>query len=166
LADRLVEVYNLSGKSRLDQIMECFSVDVVVSNLKTRGVIQRGAQALRDSIPAEYAKLTAECAKRLYIESDDDNDPTFALDLYPAGQAPGINAVGKGNVKLDTLLLYRVRENKIDHVWIGPDKEGLAKSTKATQETVLGSKVFGLVAQVGLMLMLWSLPRISQAIFR
>lgn len=152
LADRLVEVYNLEAKNRLSQIMECFAADVTLANLKTRADVLKGSEALRDSMPSDYAKWNADCSRRLFMQAagaePSPESPTFCLDLYPAGHAPGMNAMGKGNVKLPTVLLYRVRENRIDKVWIAPDKEGLAEADRTTEQQVLGSKVYAMAAEV------------------
>jgi hypothetical protein len=149
----LVEVYNLASSQRLAQIMSCFAPSVVLSNLKTRADVLKGAEALRDSMPSDFSKWDAECTRRLYMEpassgGGENQGPTFCLDFYPAGHAPGVNAMGKGGVRLPTVLLYRVVENVIDQVWIAPDKEGLAEGDKVGEGKVRGSKIYASVAEV------------------
>lgn len=62
-----------------------------------------------------------------------------------------MNAFGKGNTKMDTMLLYQANpggksENKISRVWIAPDRDGVASRGKeggrVTEEDVVKSKVF------------------------
>ena len=69
-----------------------------------------------------------------------------------------MNAFGKGNVKMDTILLYQVNpprkmsENKISHVWIAPDREEVAsrgrEGGRVMEEDVRKSQVFKQVLAV------------------
>lgn len=155
LADRLVEVYNLSSARRFDNLADCFEPTVSLCVLKTGATVLSGVQALTASMPADYAKHTAAVTRRLFIHTDHPEDPSFALDFYPAGQGPGINAFGKGNVKMDTILLYQANagaRNKIAQVWIAPDREQVASRGRdkgpVTELSVLSSKVFPQVAAI------------------
>jgi len=129
--------------------MECFSEGVEVVNLKTGVVLLQGSQALRDSMPSDWSKWQAQCSKRVYIEGGGDGGEEggkkkadFCVDFYPGGHAPGINAMGKGGVKLPTVLVYRCSQGKvIDKVWIGPDKEGVGDKEGLKKEKVMESKV-------------------------
>lgn len=142
----------MSSSKRLDNILACFSSDVVVAVLKSGAQVLKGHEALGRAMPADYAKWQADCTRRLYIGSDNPQDPTFCLDYYPAGHGPGFNAMGKGNVKMDTALLYQAGlgpKNTIEKVWIAPDREGVASSEKEVTELgVLGSKLFPQVAAI------------------
>lgn len=123
LADRLVEVYNGRSSRRFDALADCFTPDVSLRVLKTNAAVIHGAQPLTASMPAEYAKQTAHVTRRLFITTDlPEDDPSFSLDFYPAGQGPGMNAFGKGNAKMDTILLFQANPgdtcgNKISKVF-------------------------------------------------
>lgn len=91
-------------------------------------------------MPADSSNCMAECSRRLYMESSNAEEPTFCLDFYRTGASPGINAFGKGGVKLPTVLLYRVLDNKIDHIWIAPDKEEICNARALNSEKVRNRK--------------------------
>lgn len=158
LADRLVEVYNGRSSRRFDALADCFTPDVSLRVLKTNAAVIHGAQPLTASMPAEYAKQTAHVTRRLFITTDlPEDDPSFSLDFYPAGQGPGMNAFGKGNAKMDTILLFQANPgdtcgNKISQVWIAPDREGVAsrgrEGGRVTEEDVVKSKVFRQVLEM------------------
>ena len=128
--------------------------------LKTNAAVIQGAKPLTASMPADYAKQTAIVTRRLFITTDlpEGDDPSFSLDFYPAGQGPGMNAFGKGNARMDTILLFQANpgkrsENKISQVWIAPDREGMAsrgrEGGRVTEEDVVKSKVFKQVLGAG-----------------
>jgi len=153
-----VEVYNQKSSRRFEALAECFSPDVSLCVLKTNAAVLKGAKSLTASMPADYAKHTANVTRRLFITTDlSKEDPSFSLDFYPAGQGPGMNAFGKGNVKMDTILLFQVNpgkmsENKISQVWIAPDREEVAsrgrEGGRVMEEDVRKSKVFKQVLAV------------------
>jgi hypothetical protein len=98
-----------------------------------------------------FSKREATCTRRLLILSDDPTDPSFSLDFYPAGHAPGMQAFGKGNTPLDTAILFQGApgaKNRIAQVWIAPDTKGLATAERVSELDVLSSKLFGQVAAV------------------
>lgn len=151
LADRLVEVYNTSSPRRYDHIAACFQPDVSLCVLKTGAAVIKGVERLRDSMPSDFSKREATCTRRLLILSDDPADPSFALDLYPAGHAPGMQAFGKGDTPLDTVLLFQAApgaRNRIAQVWIAPDSKGLASAERVSELDVLSSKAFAQAAAV------------------
>lgn len=65
-----------------------------------------------------------------------------------------MNAFGKGNVKMDTILLYEGgvgARNRIAQVWIAADRDEFAsggKGKEVTELSILSSKVFPQVAAV------------------
>jgi hypothetical protein len=60
----------------------------------------------------------AEAAKRVFFESSNPKDATFALDFYTVGKAPAMRSDGVSSEPAHTPLavLYRVRHNKIVQV--------------------------------------------------
>lgn len=151
-----MEVYNQKSSRRFEALAECFAPDVSLCLLKSGATVVKGVQALTASMPADYAKHTARVTRRLFITTSlPSEDPSFSMDFYPAGQGPGINAFGKGNVKLDTILVFEVKSdgrNVINQVWIAPDRDGIASRREdqgvVTELSVLSSKAFPQVAAV------------------
>ncbi len=151
LADRLVEVYNTSSPKRYDNIAACFHPDVALCVLRTGAAVIKGVARLRDSMPSDFSKREATCTRRLLLLSESPGDPSFALDFYPAGHAPGMQAFGKGDTPLDTALLFEAApgpQNKIAQVWIAPDAKGLATADRVSELDVLSSKAFAQAAAV------------------
>lgn len=146
-----MDVYNTSHPKRYDHIAACFQPDVSLCVLKSGQAVIKGVERLRDSMPSDMARREAQCTRRLLLLSDDPADPSFACDWYPAGHAPGMQAFGKGDVPLDTILLFEAApgpKNRIAQVWIAPDVKGLATAERVSELDVLSSKVFAQVAAV------------------
>ena len=67
--------------------------------------------------------------------------PTYVLDFYQAGEAPGLAAVVKGGKQADTVVLFRVSSNVITHAWLAPDRDAFAaRWSSVTEGEVLASK--------------------------
>jgi hypothetical protein len=92
-----------------------------VSNLDSGAVMERGVKKLRLLLGEEYGGK-CEAGKRVFIEGG-PSDPSFCLDMYGEGLAPGWGPKGlTADNSHAVLALYRVAQNKINHVWLCPDE--------------------------------------------
>lgn len=104
---------------------------------------------------AAESPVAIEPLQRAYVEiAGDAALPTFCLDLYPPGAAPGFTASGflsgtnKPSDAEAVAVLYRVERSRISQMWVGPAGDAAATtgdnqtSKEAPPNGLAGSKLF------------------------
>ena len=133
---------------RMDNMMSLFSSDLRVTRLETGAVVTKGASKIKKSM-AELGASKCEPSKRILIESDGADDPTLCLDMYEEAAAPGFGPKGLSSDCVDgAVVLYRVKGNQINHVWVAEDEDMLAANPKITKAGVTASDVWEKVVAV------------------
>jgi hypothetical protein len=157
LAERQAEVYNLR---RLNDFLECFSSEVCVEMLATGKLIYPNYTAFRERYACVFAKsdgkhiqaagrgaLKCEVTKRVYLEAPPLSS-TFCIDFMridnlvrPLPPAFDGSAGTAFMATASLIVLYRARGNKIVHMWVTEDKQGVGADAKASEEMVLSNEV-------------------------
>jgi hypothetical protein len=142
VADRYVEVFN-GKEGRLKSIMECVDRRTFeLCSLETGDVLVADADAFERIMAA--GSWAVEASKRLFIETENSSDPTFAIDFYAAGKAPGFGPEGVSARphQKPMVAVYKVQKSKIVKIWTAEDTEGIAGLLSATEEDVCGSDAY------------------------
>lgn len=122
LADRLIEVFSYpNSRRRKANVHECLAGNLQILDLASGDKLDEGTEAF--IVDSEW---TASASKRLYLECDRKGAPTFALDFYKAGQAPGLDVTGTSSSpnKTSLVVLYEVAHNQIQRVGDSPQIRG------------------------------------------
>eukprot|EP00746_Dinoflagellata_sp_MGD_P162481 gnl/MRDRNA2_/MRDRNA2_90060_c0_seq1.p1 gnl/MRDRNA2_/MRDRNA2_90060_c0~~gnl/MRDRNA2_/MRDRNA2_90060_c0_seq1.p1 ORF type:complete len:344 (-),score=78.92 gnl/MRDRNA2_/MRDRNA2_90060_c0_seq1:146-1177(-) len=161
VCNNLAEVYNQSipnniqkenqGKmvlKKMEEFMKLISSDCKVLDANS------GKEILRDTadISARYgcvfresgASLKVTTFKRFYYEVPHKPDPSWCLDLEKHEQLvtprPGMRLDGSlGTMPARTqhlVVLYRVKDSKVERMWIGPDKTKLGEDAYANEDVL------------------------------
>ena len=75
----------------------------------------------------------------MFLESN-KHSQTFCLDLYKPGSAPGFTSRGLGQTEAGKgkgiVVLYRVSRNRVSHIWVDEDRDGMTEREGASEEDV------------------------------
>ena len=108
-------------------------------------------------------------AKRIHIEHPlkyGGKKATFIVDLYHPGTDPGYSAVLATSQPVAVVVVTRVVEEEVTHVWVQEDKDGLTNQAKLTAEQVVNSRIFvGDILEVMIPFPLFSVTPPSFAVF-
>eukprot|EP00042_Codosiga_hollandica_P028731 m.153156 g.153156 ORF g.153156 m.153156 type:complete len:373 (+) comp52854_c0_seq1:1382-2500(+) len=138
VVEHFLEVYGGSSKLRVDQIFECVNESsVVIADLQSQDELVPNAEVVR--VLKSSSPRKAEASKRLFIESENKKDPSFALDLYLVGSVPNF---GQPSLSAPSALLYSVRRNQIEKIWVLEDTGKLAETGTLIQEALTSSPLY------------------------
>ena len=113
VVDRFLEVYSSKSKRRHDDLMDCVdSAHLSLNTLADESAPLSASSFLSDlEKPVEHK---AEASKRIFIESSNKRDPSFALDFYQPNRAPFFtSSIAPARA---CVALYLVKGNKIRKV--------------------------------------------------
>lgn len=153
VAERFVEVFGLPSKRRKESLLECLDVNVIeVVAVGNEEVLAEGKEELElhcTSVPI----WKAEAVKRLYVEGNKPADPTYCVDFYLKGQAPGWGLEGLASEaaeRSDIWVLYVVQDNKVKRVYVGDDTQRLGRKPGVSEEDIFGTDVFMKVLDIAI----------------
>lgn len=84
-------------------------------------------------------------AKTIHIEHPlryGGKKATFIVDLYHTGTDPGYSTVLETSGPVGLVVVTRVVEGEVTHVWVEEDKDSLANEARLTAEQVVNSRIF------------------------
>lgn len=83
-------------------------------------------------------------ALRLFLESDKPGAPSYSIDWYVAGRAPGLGPSGLAppTERGAAVIVYKSLAGQLTCVWVGPDDSRLSSATDCTEEQAKESKEF------------------------
>lgn len=140
VVEHFLEVYQSASRRRIDELLECFDLKrVCVRDLEQQSELTSSSQ-LKDLLSAANPQKSMP-TKRLFFESKNSKDSTFALDFYAASSCPSIVSE---RLEGPNAVLYRVNRNRIDQIWIIRDQWKLTDDADATQEIVTASPLYEL----------------------
>jgi hypothetical protein len=162
----------LRAEVKLDALLECFHQHATVQPLHGKAPLGRrvavatGGPQLRAALEAaatatlaaagsgSAARAAAGPQQRAYVEMAGGADaalPTFCLDVYPPGAAPGFAADGcfaaGPTPQADAVaVLYRVDRSRVSAVWVGPAGDAAATAGASSEGSpgggLAGSRLF------------------------
>lgn len=146
VADRFVEVYAGASIMRRDQLHECVSPDATVVSLGNGGKQLASSETVAIHLATSSSLPSAAAKKRLYLESNRPQDPTFAVDFYAPGASPGwdptIGVSPEAVLTTGTVVAYRVERNQIQLIAVAADNDGLAQKMDVSEAEIFASPVF------------------------
>lgn len=146
VADNFLEVFSTlkPGKTEpLDFLLDCFDDKFDMGDLESQDTLPYKRADLKAHLQ-KHSAWPVSVKKRVFVESNRPTDPTFCLDMYVAGRGPCFSSTELTTAAStrDSYVLYRVRDNKIQAVWVLDDFDGIVSDTTVTEERMYACKAF------------------------
>jgi len=132
----------------VEDILPLFDKELRVSRLTTGAVVMKGLAKLKILLGEPYDGK-CEASKRVFFEPAKKGDPSLCLDMYCENMAPGWGPRGLTATPSESVVvLYRVEDNTINHVWLCDDEEYLAGDSATTKAGLMASETMCKVTEV------------------
>mmetsp|Transcript_11425 Transcript_11425/g.20202 ORF Transcript_11425/g.20202 Transcript_11425/m.20202 type:complete len:185 (+) Transcript_11425:66-620(+) len=146
-ASGFTSAYSSSASDRMDQVMRFFHEDVRVSRLATGTMVLSGKAKLK--LAFEKQGTAASAVQTTWDLVMTSSDSQLYLHAYESGKSPGLGIRGlqaQALQKTALLALFRVKQGKIDHIWLSETPKDLA--IEGSKEKIMASEVWQQVLEV------------------